>query len=114
MDFSGRQCSGGLTETAARGRKGDECCQKSGRSARSQVGLACCEGPRPLVFCIETDRRARWCLLEEEEGLLGLVEAGGGGDEVIALAARQRAKGGTACGQVEQLGATNTHEPPPV
>lgn len=52
--------------------------------------------------------------MEEEEGLLGLVEAGGGGDEVIALAARQRAKGGTACGQVEQLGATNTHEPPPV
>lgn len=34
-------------------------------------GLACCKGPQPLVFCIETDRRACWCLVRG--GLLGLV-----------------------------------------
>lgn len=37
----------------------------------SQVWRAV-KGPRPLVFCIETDRRACWCLVRG--GLLGLVE----------------------------------------
>lgn len=37
-----------------------------------ESGLACCKGPQPLVFCIETDRRACWCLVRG--GLLGLVE----------------------------------------
>lgn len=68
-------------------------------------GLACYNGARPLVFCIETDTRACWSLVRG--GLLGLVEVE---EEVIA---QQLGKGqaGTACGQVEQLGATYTHNP---
>ena len=38
----------------------------------SQIWRAVCKGPQPLVFCIETDRRACWCLVRG--GLLGLVE----------------------------------------
>ena len=38
-----------------------------------ESGLACCKGPQPLVFCIETDTRACWCLVRGG-GLLGLVE----------------------------------------
>lgn len=47
-------------------------CQGLGGVLIPKSGLACCKGPQPLVFCIETDRRACWCLVRG--GLLGLVE----------------------------------------
>lgn len=75
-----------LTE-AHRGCKG-WVCQALGGVLIPESGLACCKGPQPLVFCIETDRRA-WS--GGGGGATGSGQGGGGGGHSVA--ARQRARG---------------------
>lgn len=64
LDLGTRRCSSDrsevLTERAralASGRP------RSGGVLIPKLDLACCKGPQPLVLCIETDGRARQCLV---------------------------------------------------
>lgn len=87
-----------FTETAAIlkctgvwGGGGEGVCQGLGGVLVPKSSLACCKGPQPLVFCIETDRRACWCLVQGRatgSGLRWMRRRGG-----HSVAARQRARG---------------------